>query len=131
MWTFLCYIAADGNDAIGHWRAAQTGVVQGAIDAVIEGLANTSRGRWRRAAFEDLGLKGQDECKGLSEVKIVAEGAHYRIFGFFGPGSLEFSLLFAFKKDCDPDYSKSCIAAQSRRTDVEYDASRLQRCRFP
>lgn len=131
MWTFLCYVSNTGDDAIDTWYARQEASVRGAIDAVLEGLSHVSRGQWRTSTFEDLGLRGQSECAGLSEIKIEVDKVHYRIFGVFGSRPREFILLWPFRKDTDPDYRISCLAAQSRRTEIEYDATRLRRCQFP
>jgi hypothetical protein len=127
-----CYLANGEGDVIRVWIASQPGPIRGAVNAVLEGLQAIPSKRWRRKRFARLGAKQQRECSGLGEIRVEADGEHYRILGYFSDeGEETFTMLLAFKKDCDPAYHNACPLAQTRKADVENDPSKSVVCRFP
>jgi len=112
--------------------AGQSGAVRGAANAVLEGLQAIPRNRWRRKSFAQLGKRKQKECVGLGEIRIKADDIHYRILGYFSAeGEETFTMLVAFRKDCDPAYHQACPLAQTRKAEIESDSSKSADCRFP
>src|SRR5579872_2151010 len=128
LFTFRCYHFDDGLDAIRRWYDQQEAGVRGATDEVLDALRRTLRGRWRGRQFKTLGRRRQDACRGLAEVRVIHEGVHYRILGVEDPDARSVTLLYGFRKDDDPDYSKSCPEAQDRKERVEADATLARDC---
>ena len=80
-------------DVIGDWYACQTGAVQAAVDVVLEYLFQRPRGEWRRPEFDLLSGRMRE----IGEIRFKVD-KQYRILGFFGPGTSEFTLLIAASK---------------------------------
>lgn len=138
IFTFRCYISAEGVDEIDKWRRVQPAAVRAKADVVLGNLATTPKKWWRRKPFAQLDVDGEGPCRGLSEVRIILlskedppEETHYRILGYFGPKLKQFTLLVPFAKDDDPDYGQSCPTAQARREDVENVEYHSEECTFP
>jgi hypothetical protein len=129
MTDLLCYLNDDGSDVIRHWYSAQGRAVQGAFVATVESLRHRPRHWWRRRLYGEL--RGQC-CFGLGELRIEEpKGVHYRVLGFFNGDSSCFVLVYAFLKDCDPEYVLACSTAQERKSHVERDWARCRKCGFP
>jgi hypothetical protein len=78
----------------------------------------------------EMGLRGgQAVCAGLIRIRFVADGVHYRILGYLGPEPNTVTLLYGFKKDDDPDYSRSCPEANARREKVERNHGLSRECK--
>ena len=129
MIAFRCYASPGEDGELQSWYEKQLPRVQAAVVAVIEALSHRQRSHWRRKAYAEL--KG-GLCTGLGEIRIEEpKGVHHRIFGFFTEDGLEFTVLYAFAKDADPDYLMACPEAQRRRRDIERDRSFIGGSRFP
>ena len=131
--TFRSYLLDDGQDAIRGWFNRQSAEVQADVMVGFKTLRETPRRWWRRRRFAILGRRGdQTACASLLEIRITGtednENEHYRILGYFGPSDGQVTMLMAFKKDDDPDYSRSCPEAQARKLKVEDEPSRSQEC---
>jgi hypothetical protein len=135
MWAFYCYTSVTGEDRIRGWYESQSTGIRAAMDAVLSDLRVTPRNWWRRRRFAELGTKKsyRGPCTGLGEIRFEDAGQNYRILGFFGPrvDLLEFTLLVPFAKDDDPTYERSCRCAQLRKTEIENETARAERCIFP
>ena len=116
----------------------QPPTIQAAFQVALETLERFPRKFWRQSLFEELGQNGQTVCRGLARVKIIhkpkekdGKELQERILAFEGPGDGELTLLLAFCKDDDPDYSKSCPEAQERKVKAQDDPeNRTQECRI-
>src|SRR5690349_1920016 len=115
MWTFRCYISKAGTDEIRAWYELQEPDVRADFLAVIEVLRVIPEPYWRKPDY--CRLQGVP-CKGLGELRLKVNGVHYRIFGYFGPGSTDFTLLVPIKKSDDPAYKRACPLAQARRVET-------------
>lgn len=129
MWTFRCYISAEGVDVVRQWYDSVPDDVRGAMDATIEILQASKREWWRWPAFREL---KSDACEGLCSIRIVSNDDHHRILGFFGPDAeTEFSLLKPFHKSAFPDYTPACKCTHERRLEVINSKDRSHVCAFP
>lgn len=134
---FACYRDTNGVDVIDAWRASQEGDVKAALDDALLSLQETPTKWWRRKRYAKLATdtETQSSCLGLAEVRFFTGSdpkIHYRVLGFINPhDSNEFFLLYAFKKNDDPNYEVSCTEAQKRRDDIENDPHRARECDFP
>jgi Phage derived protein Gp49-like (DUF891) len=124
MVAFRCYISEDGVDQIRLWFDGQADDVQAALLAVLEIMEATSRKRWAESYFKALEKRKAADCEGLDELVLVIDGVHYRIFGFSGPGTDDFTMLLPLKKKEDPTYKVSCPEAQKRKEEVLNDWGR-------
>lgn len=133
--TFYSYLLDDGQDAIEGWLSRQTPEVQADAFVAFKTLREMPRGWWRKKRFEKLGLRGQAACAGLIEIKVFGvdgddEKEHFRILGYEDTKSRRVIMLMAFKKDDDPDYSRSCPEAQARKAKVDDEQTRARVCRL-
>lgn len=124
---FRCYISAEGDDVIRQWYDGSSATIQGEFDALIEVLGLTQRKYWRLPRFRKL--KGL--CDGLCCLRLKVEEVHHRVLGFDGPADETFTMLLPFKKDDDPDYSKSGPEGHSRKAQVIADDHHSHQCQFP
>jgi hypothetical protein len=126
--TFRCYISGEGVDQIGIWYAAQSDALQADLLAVIATLeASPNRTRWPKNCFKELGNRKGSQCEGLVELILKDEdGTHYRIFGFAGPGTDDFTMLLPLRKNDDPTYKRSCEEAHRRKAEVVNDWTRAR-----
>jgi hypothetical protein len=126
MVTFRCYISSTGVNEIERWLNEQGRTVQAITYAILEGLRHRDPVRWRRKPYGELRNRF---CSGLGEIRIeFPPGEHYRILGTFDPTRKIFTLLHAFRKTLDPDYTAACPEAQRRRHVIEQDPTRAQDC---
>jgi hypothetical protein len=121
LWTFRCYISPSGRDVIGDWRSCQTEPVKAAIDVVLEYLRQRPRDEWRRPDFDLLSGK----MRQIGEIRLKEDKRQYRIFGFFGPGRSEFTLLIgASKKGNSYSPKEARVTALKRMAQVINDGNR-------
>jgi hypothetical protein len=126
---FMCYHSESGDDVIKRWYRGLPPAVQGAVVATVELLQHRPREYWRRKPYGTL--RGR-LCSGLGELRIEEpKGVHYRMLGFFDQCGTRFVMLYAFRKDHDPEYLVACPKAQERKSNVERDGTRSRRCQFP
>lgn len=124
LWSFRCYVSPSGRDVIEDWYRQQSDEVQTAFDVVREYLEQRLRDEWRRPDF-DL-LSGKHRVLGEIRFKVDKQ---YRVFGFFGPGQSEFTMLIgASKKGKNYDPRSALDTALSRWSDVLKDGSRCCAC---
>lgn len=104
IWKFKVFVEDNGKNVIVDWLQKLPQSAQDAIDTRIRYLEVTEK--WQRPAFDKL--KGYD---GIHEIRVKDHLANieYRIFGCYGPGRKEFTLLVgAYKKDKNYD-PKNCF----------------------
>jgi hypothetical protein len=93
IWTIRCYVSPGGRDMIDDWYNRQTDEVRAALDAALEFLVQRPRNEWRRPEFDLLSGKLRE----IGEIRLKVH-RQYRIFGFFGPGRMDFTLLIGASK---------------------------------
>jgi hypothetical protein len=125
-WLFRCY-ALGGTGSYNGWYASLPVQVQTEIDNVLEILAATRK--WPKELAKEL----DGSCEGLAEIIVELLGAdeqseHYRLLGFFGPGRMDFTLLFGFRKTTASDYGAACRSALTRKEGVIRDGRRAPPC---
>lgn len=93
------------------------------LDRRLQVLSVRPPGEWRRPAIAPL--KGR-ECRGLHELRFVADRIVYRPLGYFGPGERVFTLvLWVTKKDGQYRPANYCERAARVRGMIE---SRKESC---
>jgi hypothetical protein len=134
LFTVYSYIMDDGQDAIERWYENQPEEIQAAFVLALKQLRSMPRKYWRSSLFCELGKGGQTACLGLSRIKVMhkPDGPELqeRILVCYGPKERQITLLMAFSKGADPDYSKSCPEAQQRAIRMTSDANRSHACRL-
>jgi hypothetical protein len=111
---------------IEHWYRRQSDGVQTAFDVVREYLEQRPREEWRRPDFDLLSGK----LRVLGEIRLKVD-KQYRIFGFFGPGQSEFTMLVgASKKVKNYDPPNALDTALNRRAEVLADGRRSRVCDY-
>jgi hypothetical protein len=110
-----------------HRKLQRPVQVQTEIDNVLEILAATRK--WPKELAKEL----DGSCEGLAEIVVELLGAdeqseHYRLLGFFGPGRMDFTLLFGFRKTTASDYGAACRSALTRKEGVIRDGRRAPPC---
>jgi hypothetical protein len=68
---------------------------QTAFEAVVDGLRVVERKYWTRPQFDVLHGK---RYQGMGEVRFDGDGKAYRVFGYFGPKKLHFTMLMGHEK---------------------------------
>jgi len=77
----------------------------------LEYLVKLPRAEWRPPYFEYM---TSGPCKGLSEIKIKVERNHFRLLGFFGPDSGEFTIVSFLEKKSRTLSKQDCETVKSR-----------------
>lgn len=95
MWTFLAYSAPGGGKPIDRFVSALGPEAENDLAAVLENLQVLERKYWNRPQFDVL--HGQ-KYKDMGEVRFDGDDKTYRIFGYFGPKRLQFTLLLGCEK---------------------------------
>ena len=124
-----CYDPSGHGGGIHLWYAQSSDDVRATIDAALEVLA------------EEAGLSGlphvkalRGACRGLHEVIVNTEDHRlFRILGFEGPSTGEFTLLLGLEKTQrgNIEYGPACASALQRKRGVLRDGRRAPPCRFP
>ncbi|HET9803891.1 MAG TPA: type II toxin-antitoxin system RelE/ParE family toxin, partial [Candidatus Acidoferrum sp.] len=118
------YVSPVGKDMIADWYGRQRDEVQGALDVALEYLNQRTRNEWRRPEFDLLSGK----MKGIGEIRFKVD-KQYRILGFFGPSTSDFTLLIgASKKGKIYDPRNALDTALERRAHVLADGRRCCVC---
>ncbi|MEY9886351.1 type II toxin-antitoxin system RelE/ParE family toxin [Bradyrhizobium sp. USDA 329] len=120
VWTFRCYVSASGRDMFKDWYDDQSEQVQAAVDVALEFLAQRPRHDWRRPEFDLLSGKMRE----VGEIRFKVD-KQYRILGFFGPNTSEFTMLIgASKKGSNYDPRNALETALDRMDQVKKDKGR-------
>lgn len=90
VWTFRSYVSADGEKEVESWYAAQSLKVQATFDRRIATLRQMEPNEWREPYVKQL----DGECDGLVEIRFKTANVQHRPLGFYGPGRMEFTILF-------------------------------------
>lgn len=128
-WLFRCY-ALGGPGSYNGWYATLPVEAQTEIDNVLDILAAT---RDWPSGPDEITEEMRGACAGLIEIRVEMPGPnetilHYRLLGFFGPGKMEFTLLFGFRETNVADYGPACRSALMRKEGVQRDGRRAPPC---
>ena len=111
---------------IEDWYHRQSNEVQTAFDVVREYLEQRSRDEWRRPDFDLLSGK----LRVLGELRFKVD-KQYRVFGFFGPGQSEFTMLIGASKKGKSYAPRNALdTALGRRMEVLADGRRCRACDY-
>ena len=94
-WKFKVFCPKDNKDEIREWINSHGPKPKAKIDYKIRRLGVTPMGTWSRPDFDIM--HGHDK---IHEIRAEFSGTQYRLFGCFGPGRAEFTILIgAIEKD--------------------------------
>jgi hypothetical protein len=111
---------------IDDWIARQSDDVQAALEVALEYLVQRPRDEWRRPEFDLLSGKMRE----VGEIRFKVD-KQYRIFGFFGPGRSDFTLLVgASKKGNQYNPRNALETALDRMQQIKDDGRRCRVCDF-
>lgn len=120
-WTFRSYVNQQGKVLIREWYSGQSDAVQGTFDNRLKHLRVTKPQNWRRPLVEKLSGK----CDGLVEIRFKADNVQHRPLGFYGPNSLEFTIVyFATEKGGKFIPKEACEIALERKKEVLADINK-------
>lgn len=126
LWTIRCYVSPTGRDMIDDWYGHQSDELRSALDVTLEYLRQRPRQEWRRPDFDLLSGK----MRSIGEIRLKVD-KQYRIFGFFGSGRTDFTLLIGASKKGNSYTPKEALeTALRRRDDVIADGRRTRVCDF-
>jgi hypothetical protein len=118
LWTIGSYVSERGVDEIRSWYEKQSVRCRAKFLLRIRFLAQTPRSEWKREPF-DL-LHGYE----LGEIRFNVEGVQHRPLGFFSPGMVFTIVICAEERDGKFDPKRAPEIAESRKREIERDASR-------
>jgi len=93
-WMFLAFQSDMGVHYIHDWLDSLNADEENEFVAVLEGLQVLPRPLWGRPQFALLG----NTYPGIGEIRFKVERKQFRVFGFFGPSAMQFTLLHACGK---------------------------------
>lgn len=118
LWIIRHYVSAAGTNKIEAHYDGQSPSVQAAFDNAVRFLAQRPPNDWR----EPYAKKLKGDCDGLVEIKFKADGVQQRPLGFYGPGRMEFTILFwAIEKGGKFVPKGACKLALGRKNGVKTD----------
>lgn len=126
-WNFRCFVDGHGNCKFEDaYREASAGVRAG-LDNRLEYLRQQPAHDW--GPPHSKMLKGA--CRGLIEIRFLADKVQQRPLGFFGPRPKEFTFLFwATEKGGKFIPRNACKTANQNRDDVESDEKSDKRGKY-
>ena len=95
MWVFLACPAPGGGRPIDRFVGELGPEAENELSAVLDILRVLERRYWTRPTFDLLHGK---KYRGMGEIRFDGDNKTYRIFGFFGPNRLQFTLLLGTEK---------------------------------
>jgi hypothetical protein len=90
MWTILACPAPGGGKPVDVFVARLGPQAHNAFSTVLGDLATLERRFWVRPQFDVL---HGDNYREMGEIRFKGENKQYRVFGFFGPQRMQFTLL--------------------------------------
>ena len=114
-WTFRSYVALNGDVEVYRWHQGQGPRVQGKFDRRLHDLQQMAPNEWREPFTKQL----EGDCDGLVEIRFLADNVQHRPLGFYGPGRLEFTILFfAIERGDRFEPQDACAIALGRKNEV-------------
>jgi Phage derived protein Gp49-like (DUF891) len=94
LWMFFAFESEMGVPYLDNWIDTLDEEEKNEFTATLEGLQVLPRHLWRRPQFDLLA----EPYQGLGEIRFKVNRKQYRVFGFFGPHPLQFTMLHACGK---------------------------------
>ena len=110
MWTFFACPAPGGGRPMNRFIADLGVEGETAFAAVVDGLRLLERKYWTRPQFDVLHGK---RYQGMGEIRFDGDAKTYRVFGYFGPNKLQFTMLMGHEKKRSLKHEMD-LAAQRR-----------------
>jgi len=114
LWTFRSYVDPNGAEAVAEWYGQQSAKVQAKFDERLRNLQQMRPDEWRDPYSKQL----HGECDGLVEIRFKANRVQHRPLGFFGPGRMEFTVLFFAVEKGDRFVPRDACERALRRRDA-------------
>ena len=111
LWVFFAFESDMRVRYLDDWVEALSEDEENEFAATLEGLQVLPRHLWRRPQFDLLG----EAYPGIGEIRFKVERKQFRVFGFFGPQSMQFTLLHACGKQRSNLRHDMNIAARRKR----------------
>jgi hypothetical protein len=119
-WTFLAFRSDLDRRYLDEWTDGLSIKALNEFQAVIEILSVSPISAWRRPQFDRLSGK---RYAGMGEMRFKIAKDQYRVFGYFGPQRLQFTLLHACMKQRS-ELKAEMDLALARKKLVELDNRR-------
>jgi hypothetical protein len=110
MWTFLACPAPGGGRPLDRFLGELDVEAEVNFTAALELLQVVDRRYWVRPQFDTL---HGPNYQGMGEIRFDGDKKTYRVFGFFGPARLQFTLLSGHIKKRDMKHEMD-LAAKRR-----------------
>jgi Gp49-like protein DUF891 len=94
LWLFLAFKSEMGVCYLDDWLDTLTDDEKNQFVATLEGLQVLPRYLWQRPQFATLG----NQYSGIGEIRFKVERKQFRVFGFFGPQPMQFTMVHACGK---------------------------------
>ncbi len=124
-WEFLAFRLDSGRRPVQDWIEELTVKAQNELESSMEFLSISPITFWKMPQFKILG----DRYSGMGEIRFTSEGNRYRIYGYFGPKRMQFTLLHACMKQRS-DLSAEMDIASHRKELVEANNRRAYAITF-
>jgi hypothetical protein len=111
LWKFSAFQSDMGVCYLDDWVATLNGDEKNELTATLEGLQVLPRHLWRRPQFDLLA----EPFQGLGEIRFKVVRKQFRIFGFFGPHPMQFTMLHACGKQRSNLRQDMNLAARRKR----------------
>jgi len=95
MWVFLACPAPGGGRPLDRFIAELGEDAENNLSAILEYLQVLERKYWTRPQFDVL---HGEKYRRMGEIRFDGEKKTYRIFGYFGPEKLNFTMLWGCEK---------------------------------
>ena len=123
-WRFRGYVTPSGVSDVQRWIDALEGAARDELEDVLAYLRISNVGDWKRPYFGPM-------RDGLHEIRFNHANVEYRIFGAFGPGQQQFSMLVGAAKTNGKGRGKTKYVpknaiktARSRKRELDQNAAR-------
>jgi hypothetical protein len=110
-WIFFAFESDMGVRYLDNWVDTLNEHEENEFTATLEGLQVLPRHFWRRPQFDLLG----EQYHGVGEIRFKAERKQFRVYGFFGPQPLQFTMLHACGKQRSNLKREMNLAARRKR----------------
>lgn len=110
-WRFLAFQYFPESQPLDEWQEGLEPVSFNKFSAVLEHLEVLPRDYWRRPHFDVL---HGDQYRGMGEIRFRGDRKVYRVFGWFGPERMQFTLLHGCIKQRSDLTAEMELARQRR-----------------
>ena len=111
MWRFLAFQYAPASRPVGDWKRSLETQSFNKFSAILEHLEVVPREFWLRPHFDVL---HGPQYRGMGEIRFKGDRKVYRLFGWFGPERLQFTLLHGCIKQRSDLTAEMELARQRR-----------------